>query len=257
MPGQWYRERPQTASQLRAGLRVWAALALVCGLQAAAIIVVDAPAVATAGTAAARTLPPPRFGRTLDIGLVSGTVIVRPPGRRSFTLDAQDRNIPIGSTIDTTHGRVDLRAARPPGSGSTAHSRPIEDAQFYDGAFTVEQARGSLVTGVTLSGGGPAACSRASAQTTSGAGRARGHARLPRRLLRLLRASGPGVFRTVGRYAAATVRGTVWLTADYCDGTLVRVTRGVVSVQDLVTRQIVTVGAGHSYFAAAPTPGAG
>jgi hypothetical protein len=231
-------------------------LALLGGLPATAIIVADATAAAPAGTApaaaAARTLPPPRYGRTVDIGLVSGTVTVRPPERGSFTLGAQDRNIPIGSTIDTTHGRVDLRAARPPGSGSTAHSSSIEDAQFYDGAFTVAQAGGSLVTGVKLSGGGLAGCARTSARTASGAERTGGHAVLPRRLLRLLRASGPGVFRTVGRYAAATVRGTVWLTADYCNGTLVQVTRGVVSVQNLVTGQTVTVHAGHSYFAAAP-----
>ena len=37
---------------------------------------------------------------------------------------------------------------------------------------------------------------------------------------RRLRASARGRFRTRGRHSAATVRGTVWLTADRCDGTL-------------------------------------
>ena len=49
-----------------------------------------------AGTADA-SLPPPRFARSVDIGLVSGTVIVTPPGGHSFKLGNQDRNIPVGS----------------------------------------------------------------------------------------------------------------------------------------------------------------
>jgi hypothetical protein len=68
-------------------------------------------------------------------------------------------------------------------------------------------------------------------------------------VLRLLHASGSGRFQTSGRYAAATVRGTIWLTEDFCDGTLIQVARGVVSVQDLVTHATVTVTAGHSFFA--------
>src|SRR6476660_320011 len=66
----------------------------------------------------ARALPPPRFGHTLDIGLVSGTVIVTPPGKKPFKLGLQDQNIPIESLLDTTHGRVDLRAAPPLGSAT-------------------------------------------------------------------------------------------------------------------------------------------
>jgi hypothetical protein len=44
----------------------------------------------------------------------------------------------------------------------------------------------------------------------------------------LLRASARGHFRTIGRYSAATVRGTVWQTVDRCDGTLTVDTEGVV-----------------------------
>src|SRR6266516_4750503 len=38
--------------------------------------------------------------------------------------------------------------------------------------------------------------------------------------------NGRGRFRTVGRFAATTVRGTVWLTRDTCTLTLVRVQSG-------------------------------
>ncbi len=43
-----------------------------------------------------------------------------------------------------------------------------------------------------------------------------------------------GKFRTRGRNATATVRGTVWRTTDRCDGTLVTVSSGRVSVRDSV-----------------------
>jgi hypothetical protein len=47
------------------------------------------------------------------------------------------------------------------------------------------------------------------------------------------------------------VRGTIWLTEDRCDGTLTRVKRGVVAVQDFGTRKTKLVRAGKSYLARA------
>jgi hypothetical protein len=68
--------------------------------------------------------------------------------------------------------------------------------------------------------------------------------------VRRLWGSGRGRFRTRGRYGAATVRGTKWLTLDRCDGTNVRVVRGKVSVQDLVhpNRRSKLVTAGGKTF---------
>ncbi len=182
---------------------------------------------------ASPSLPPPRFQHSVDIGLVSGVVTVKPPGQRSFVLGGQDRNIPIGSVINTVRGRVDLRAATPPAAGG--HRGSFQDAQFYDGSMTVTQQNTSAVTDVNLVGGNSARCSSS----------------LSNQVLRLLWASGSGVFRTSGRYAAATVRGTTWLTEDFCDGTLVRAEQGVVVVQDMVNHRSVTLHAGQSYFARA------
>jgi len=53
----------------------------------------------------------------------------------------------------------------------------------------------------------------------------------------------------MGRYAAASVRGTVWLTSDTCALTLIRVRSGRVEVLDLVRHRRVTVTAGKSYTA--------
>jgi hypothetical protein len=190
------------------------------------------------------SLAPPRFGHSVDIGLVSGTVVVTPPAGHSFTLGAQDRNIPVGSLIDTTHGRVDLRAAPPPtarSAGARADAAGVEDAEFYDGAFRVTQSASDPVAQIRLAGGKLAQCTAPSGQLAP-------HRKLPHKVQRLLWASGSGQFRTVGRYSAATVLGTKWLTEDFCDGTLVRVSRGVVVVENLATHNTVTVHAGQSAF---------
>ena len=60
-----------------------------------------------------------------------------------------------------------------------------------------------------------------------------------------------GKFRSKGRYAAATTRGTTWSMADRCDGTLTKVSSGAVTVNDLVRHVNVTVRAGRSYLAKA------
>jgi ferric-dicitrate binding protein FerR (iron transport regulator) len=58
-----------------------------------------------------------------------------------------------------------------------------------------------------------------------------------------------GRFRTHGRGAIATVRGTTWVVADHCDGTRTSVISGAVSVLDKRLHKTVLVHAGHSYFA--------
>ena len=73
----------------------------------------------------------------------------------------------------------------------------------------------------------------------------------PKTVLGKLWGNGKGKFRTSGKYASATVRGTIWLTQDECDGTLIRVKRGTVQVRDLRRHKTVTVKAGHSYLARA------
>jgi hypothetical protein len=70
-----------------------------------------------------------------------------------------------------------------------------------------------------------------------------------RRVRKLWGRDRGGRFRTHGRHSEATVRGTRWLTVDRCDGTLTRVTKGAVSVRDLVRHRTVLVRAGHSYIA--------
>jgi len=70
--------------------------------------------------------------------------------------------------------------------------------------------------------------------------------------VRRLWGTGKGRYQTTGRFASATIRGTFWLIADYCDGTLITVREGTVVVRDLVTKKLIVVRGGHSYFAKGP-----
>jgi len=73
----------------------------------------------------------------------------------------------------------------------------------------------------------------------------------PKTTVRALWGKGNGHFRTKGRYSSAAVRGTNWLTADRCDGTLTQVKQGIVSVTDFTRKKTVKVRAGQSYLAPA------
>ena len=66
---------------------------------------------------------------------------------------------------------------------------------------------------------------------------------------RRLWGDGKGKFRTKGRYAAATVRGTKWLVTDTCTTTTTRVTQGAVTVRDTVRKRNVVVRKGGRYVA--------
>ena len=120
--------------------------------------------------------------------------------------------------------------------------------------FKVTQTKGGALKGLTTltlvnnafkGAPSPAVC------TTKHAGRASAAA-LSSKTIQLLRGrDNHGKFRSKGRYAAATTRGTVWSMADRCDGTLTSVSSGAVTVNDLVRHVNVTVRAHHSYLALA------
>jgi len=67
--------------------------------------------------------------------------------------------------------------------------------------------------------------------------------------VRRLWGTGKGRYVTKGKYASATVRGTFWEVADYCDGTLIQVREGSVIVKNFVTGKTIVVKGGQSYFA--------
>jgi hypothetical protein len=76
-------------------------------------------------------------------------------------------------------------------------------------------------------------------------------AALPNSVLQTLHAKAHGHFRTSGRKASATVRGTIWVTTERCDGTLIRAIEHTVVVTDLVRHKTIALTQGHSYLARA------
>lgn len=174
----------------------------------------------------------PVLAKTARVTIVSGTVYVKAPGAASFVKLTGEAVIPGESLVDTTHGKVRLTTALPNGS--------LQSIELYEGIFQLHLQFSGLVN-LELRGGSSRKCRRVRA----------GHAARVK-VIRHLWAAGSGRFRTVGRYATASIRGTTWNTVDRCDGTLFRVTSGSVLVVDLNHFRTVTVRNGHSYLAKKP-----
>jgi CSLREA domain-containing protein len=185
----------------------------------------------------AGTLPPPVEGRSGNLSRTEGTVLIKLPGSKAYVKLTADRQVPVGTVIDATKGRVSISVADGKGGISTA--------VFYGGVFrfTQTQAATPLAT-MTLVGAKPACASTAKAK-----GHAARTAAKKKAKSRHLWGDGKGNFQTKGQYSSATVRGTKWLVQDTCAGTTTKVSRGIVAVADFVKRKTVLVKAGHSYLA--------
>lgn len=193
------------------------------------------------------TEPSPVFGKTAAVQAVSGYVLVKEPHSRFTRPLNSAARVPMGSMLDTTHGTVKLSTAKSPAG-------EIQTGRFKSGLFKVTQPTGKSaatlpegLTVLTLVGPGPPGCRQ----------RASGRAALAesstKRDKSRLWGDAHGNFQTGGHYATVTVRGTKWLTEDICHGTLVKVARGTVQVNDLINHRTVSVTAGHSYLASALT----
>jgi uncharacterized repeat protein (TIGR01451 family) len=173
----------------------------------------------------AQAPPPPRPGRF--VGEPRGTILIN---GQAVTQDTQVRN---GDIVDTSRGEFTLRTT----SG---------EAVFTAGRFRVRQVGGrNALTTLTLVGGNFATCNatrRALAAPPKGKSK---------KVVRSLWGSGTGKFQTKARYSSATVRGTIWLVQDRCDGSLTVVRAGVVQVRDLTTNRLLLVRTGGRYLARA------
>ena len=186
----------------------------------------------------------PRRGESMNAAPERGTVTVRLPGSDAAVPLENAASIPVGSVLNARAGAVSITAAASPAGGT-------QRATFSGGAFVVAQPRTSGVTDIRLRGGSFRSCRTKSASVSRlGSGPLAGMA--ARRPIRKLWGSGKGRFRTRGRHGAATVRGTKWMTADTCKGTLVRVRRGVVDVRDFARRRTVVVRAGEQHLVRRP-----
>jgi hypothetical protein len=185
----------------------------------------------------------PVLGQSVGAGPAAGSVLVQVPGAPGFAPLGANAPLPVGTTVDARQGTVNVVTA-------LGSSGQIQGAQFRGAIFQVRQnpAAGGL-TDIVLRGGDFGVCRTAAprrARNAVGAARAR-------TVRRLWGRDHGGRFRTRGSHAIATVRGTEWVVADRCDGTLTKVADGAVSVRDRDRRRTVLVTAGHSYLARAQT----
>jgi hypothetical protein len=165
---------------------------------------------------------------------VNGTVKIKQPGSDQFVTLTDASQIKIGSIIDVTNGTIDLT--------TTAAQNATQTARFYAGVFKLTQPKSAKpVTELQLFGGN-------FKKLCGTAGKSLASAARKKKVIRQLWGVGKGSFRTKGKYASASIRGTQWLTQDRCDGTLIRVTQGSVTVRNLVTSQQLIVSAPKSLF---------
>ena len=170
-------------------------------------------------------MPPPVGGSSVDVKTFRGTVLVN---GKPLTAGKQ---IKVGSTVNATDGTITMTSAAPDGT--------LQTANFASGAFKVRQRGSKAVTELVLAAGDFTVCKRKTAAAVPA----------KKTVVRGLWGNGKGQFTTNGRYAAATVRGTIWLIEDRCDGTLIKVEKGSVTVVDKAHHKTVVVTAGHSYLA--------
>jgi PKD repeat protein len=190
------------------------------------LLIVNAPAGSRFLVPANVVVAAPPAGKAS--GKPTGTVLLN---GRPFT----GGPVPYGSKLDVTHGTLLL---------TTETGTVLVYGNGVFAAFVLLRGtdNGKPIVELRLTGGSFAGCSR----KLSVASKAKP------KVIRQLWAKAKGRFRTRGRYASATVRGTGWLTADRCDGTLTRVTQGIVQVSDFTLKKKLLVHAGTSHLAKKP-----
>jgi hypothetical protein len=150
--------------------------------------------------------------------------------------------VKYGSLIDVTRGTLKLTAK---GVGNVlTFGDGVNVARFKLNKVVTKAGKKKVTNAeLALTGGDFSGC-------TPGAARAAGGP--AGKVVRALWSQGKGRFKTKGKFASATIRGTKWETVDQCDGTLTTVTEGAVSVRDIRLKKNVVVNAGGSYLAKAP-----
>jgi sugar lactone lactonase YvrE len=206
------------------------------------VVVAPAPVVPESGT---QVLAPaaPVLGQTVGLAPVSGAVRIRVPGSRTFVPLAAGSAVKVGSVVDTRRGTVELKSALASGR--------VQKGRFWGSIFEVRQPRSARGrTDLVLRGGRFDRCPSGRRKArASGVTRDVGRTTVVRRLWGRDR---HGRFRTRGRDSVAAVRGTVWSTADRCDGTMTRVKQGAVLVRNRHMGRRVLVTAGHRHLARHP-----
>ena len=176
----------------------------------------------------------PVAGESVELETAEGDVLISEPGEKTFVRLEETTVVPVGTEVDATKGTVRMTSETAEGGSQTG--------EFSRGGFEVAQERGSTQVTLALRGGDFSRC------RTEKARRDRSTVGGP--VIRRLFVDAEGEFRTKGRFAAATIRGTRFSAVDACFGTLTEVVEGDVVVSDLTANKRIGLSAGRRYWAA-------
>jgi len=176
----------------------------------------------------------PVAGESVELESDAGRVLIKQPGEETFATLEGKTEVQIGTQVNASKGTVRITSAT--ANGGT------QAGEFSQGAFEVEQKAGSSEVTLALRGGDFSECK------TKAARRDRSTVGGPE--VRRLFVEAEGRFRTEGRFAAASIRGTRFTVVDACFGTLTDVEEGEVQVTDLTSDREIDLSAGQEYWAA-------
>lgn len=201
------------------------------------------------------TAPPTSGGPTAGAqpGNCRAPALIKVPGATGFQPVQEGQALPPGTLVNAS-GEASLTIQKPTGQAMTFFGVPDNVPSEF--VITAAPAGGAGLIGIALVGGSFNVCKKPSSSSRylaglSAAAKAKPGPKRPKPIRRLW-GSGKGTYTTSGKYASATVRGTNWLVADYCNGTLITVRSGVIRIRDFITKKFKTIHSGQNYFAYAP-----
>lgn len=176
----------------------------------------------------------PTLNKTVGVTPAGGRVIVKPPGKKTFTALNRGEIVSIGSAVDTSSGTASIKAAFDPHGDSNT-------ADFNGGLFSLSQ---SLVTVkhkkvpftfATLPPLSKHDCVHASLKARR---RPRHH----------VHTHSNGGYSTATGQGSAIENGTAWTTSESCAGTLFAVQQGSITVHDFPHHRTFVLSAGHQFL---------
>jgi len=186
----------------------------------------------------------PSEGTNAGAKPVSGTVLIQLPHHHGFVRLRSGELVPLGATIDARHGTVLIVSSTGPGEQASG--------VFAGGVFEITQPAGGTVIVLVLQSSfkaclvaAPRLAPMARAAAKSPSHKKRRKHKPSKKTVNQVFGNAHGQFATQGQYATAADQGTSWQVADRCDGTLVTVTVGQVSVTDRQHHRTFVVNAGH------------
>jgi hypothetical protein len=200
------------------------------------------------------TTPPPTTGGPVAGGQPPGCrapALVKTPGATDFAPVQPGQTLPVGTIVDAS-GESSLTIQKPTGQAMVFYGVPDNVPTQFVIASAANGGAGLI--GIKLTGGNFGVCTTSSSSrylAVAGSG-SKKKPKKKTKPVRRLWGSGKGSYQTTGKFASAEVRGTNWLVADYCNGTLITVRNGVVIVTDLLKHRKVIIRSGKSYFAGRP-----